>query len=77
MPPNWDANLSRARESQACRLLMSIPGVGMITATSFAIAIEDPANFKSSTSVGAWVGLTVRRYQSREVDCYGHICERE
>ena len=35
-----------ARQSQACRILMSIPGIGAITATSFVTAIEDPNNFK-------------------------------
>lgn len=50
-----------ARQSQACRILMSIPGSGAITATSFATAIEDPGNFKTSRSVGAWIGLTTRR----------------
>ena len=65
-----------ARQSQACRILMSIPGVGAITATSFATAIEDPDNFKKSRSVGAWLGLTTRRYQSGEVDYDGHISRR-
>ena len=65
-----------ARQSQACRILMSIPGVGAITATSFATAIEDPDNFKTSRSVGAWLGLTTRRYQSGEVDYDGHISRR-
>jgi transposase len=65
-----------ARQSQACRILMSIPGVGAITATSFASAIEDPGNFKKSRSVGAWLGLTTRRYQSGEVDYDGHISLR-
>lgn len=41
---------------------MSIPGVGTITATSFVTAIEEPDNFKKSRSVGAWLGLTTRRY---------------
>jgi len=67
---------AEARQRQACRLLMSIPGVGTITATSFATAIEDPANFKSSRSVGAWIGLTTRRYLSGEVDYDGHISGR-
>ena len=53
-----------ARQSEACQLLMSIPGVGAMTATSFMTAIEDPDNFKKSRSVGAWLGLTTRRYQS-------------
>ena len=39
-------------------------------------AIEDPENFKKSRSVGAWLGLTTRRYQSGEVDFDGHISRR-
>jgi transposase len=65
-----------ARQSQACRILMSIPGVGAITATSFVTAIEEPDNFKKSRSVGAWLGLTTRRYQSGETDYDGHISRR-
>ena len=68
--------VASARQSAACQLLMSIPGVGAVTATSFATAIEDPANFKKSRSVGAWLGLTTRRYQSGEVDYDGHISRR-
>ena len=68
--------IASARQSKACQLLMSIPGVGAVTATSFTTAIEDPANFKKSRSVGAWLGLTTRRYQSGEVDYDGHISRR-
>lgn len=32
--------------------------------------------FKNSRSVGAWVGLTTRRYQSGDVDYAGHISRR-
>ena len=65
-----------ARQNQACRILMSIPGIGAITATAFTTAIERPDNFKKSRSVGAWIGLTTRRYQSGEVDYDGHISRR-
>jgi transposase len=68
--------VATARQSQACHLLMSIPGVGAFTATSFLAAVEDPANFRTSRSVGAWLGLTTRRYQSGEVDYDGHISRR-
>ncbi|WP_420969503.1 IS110 family transposase [Bradyrhizobium sp. B120] len=68
--------LAEARRSQQCQLLMSIPGVGAITATAYLTAVEDPANFKHSRSVGAWLGLTTRRYQSGEVDYDGHISRR-
>src|SRR4051794_2840884 len=67
-PPPWQVD--------AGRILMSIPGVGAIPATSFATAIEDPDNFKKSRAVGAWLGLTTRRYQSGEVDYDGHISRR-
>jgi transposase len=68
--------IAGARRSEACQILMSIPGVGAITATSFATAVEDPDNFRKSRSVGAWLGLTTRRYQSGEVDYDGHISRR-
>ena len=68
--------LAAARQSDACRILMSIPGIGAITATAFVTAIEDPENFRKSRSVGAWLGLTTRRYQSGEVDYGGHISRR-
>ena len=68
--------IAAARNSAPCRLLMSIPGVGAVTATSFTAAIEDPENFKRSRAVGAWLGLTTRRHQSGEVDYDGHISRR-
>ena len=37
---------------------------------------KDPQNFPKSRSVGAWLGLTTRRYQSGEVDFDGHISRR-
>lgn len=68
--------LAQARADEKCQLLMSVPGVGAITATAFIAAVEDPANFKRSRSVGAWLGLTTRRYQSGDVDYDGHISRR-
>ena len=41
-----------------------------------ATAVEDPENFRRSRSVGAWLGLTTRRYQSGEVDDDGPISRR-
>lgn len=68
--------IGNARQSEACQLLMSIPGVSVVTASAFATAVEDPANFRTSRSVGAWLGLTTRRYQSGQVDYNGHISRR-
>ena len=68
--------VTMTRDDQRCRLLTSVPGVGTMTATAFAAAVEDAANFKNSRAVGAWVGLTTKRYQSGEVDYDGHISRR-
>lgn len=68
--------LATARQSDACRVLTSIPGIGAITASAFVTAIEKPENFRKSRSVGAWWGLTPRRDQSGEVDYGGHISRR-
>ena len=68
--------IAAARPSPACRQLMTIPGVGAVTAASFAAAVEAPENFGTSRAVGAWLGLTPRRYQSGEADYDGHISRR-
>src|SRR3954454_16814100 len=68
--------VASARRSEACQILMSVPGVGAVTATSFATAVEDPETVRRSRSVGAWLGLTTRRYQSGEVDDDGPISRR-
>jgi transposase len=65
-----------ARASAPCRLMMTAPGIGALTALSYASMVEDPANFKSSRAVGAYIGLTVRSYQSGEIDYDGHISKR-
>ena len=40
------------------RLLRGIPGVGELVATSFMALVEDPARFRSSSEVAAYLGLT-------------------
>src|SRR6478609_7710107 len=62
-----------AREDTICQRFMTVPGVGEITALSFKAAVDDPARFKSSRTVGAHFGLTPRRFQSGETDNPGRI----
>ena len=62
-----------ARRSKRARLLMTTPGVGPIVALDFASAVDDPARFRSSQRVGAYFGLTQRKYQSGETDIVGRI----
>ena len=62
-----------ARNDAQVRRFMTAPGVGAITALCFLATIDDPARFKRSRSVGAYVGLTTRRYASGETDWTGRI----
>ena len=62
-----------AREDARTRLLMSAPGVGPIVGLTYVSAIDDPTRFKSSKGVGAYFGLTPKKYQSGEKDVTGAI----
>ncbi len=65
-----------AAGDEVCRRLMSVPGVGPVTALSFKAAVDDPSRFRRSRTLGAHFGLTPRRHQSGEVDISGHISKR-
>lgn len=61
-------------QSELCRRFMGIPGVGPVTALSVMTAIDDPARFRRSRDVGAYFGLTSRRFQSgSSIDFQGRI----
>ena len=68
--------IASARQSTVCRLLMTMPGIGSVTAASYTAAVETPGTFAHSLDVGAWAGLTPRRFQSGEIDYEGHISRR-
>jgi transposase len=61
------------RQEAVCRRLMSVPGVGPITALAFRATIDRPDRFRRSRDVGAHLGLTPARYQSGETDIQGKI----
>jgi len=62
-----------ARGDARARLLMTTPGVGVVTALTFAAAIDDPQRFGSARAVGPLFGLTPKKYQSGETDYTGRI----
>ena len=64
---------SAAAASAVCSRLMTVPGVGPMTALAYVTAIEEAHRFATSASVGAYLGLTPRRHQSADVDWSGHI----
>lgn len=66
----------QARVDDTCRRLMTIPGVGAVSAVTYVATIDTPDRFAKSRSVGAYIGLTSRRYQSGDVDYGGRISRR-
>lgn len=62
-----------AKESPLARRLMTVPGVGVMVSLGFIATIDDASRFRKSTDVGAFLGLTPRRYQSGETDYSGRI----
>src|SRR4051812_35116274 len=65
--------LALARNEEICRRLMSVPGVGPITALAFRATLDRPERFRRSRDVGAHLGLTPARHQSGETDTPGKI----
>ena len=63
----------QVKDSSACRLLMTAPGVGPVTALAYAATVDDPSRFAKSRALGPYVGLTSRRWQSGETDYGGRI----
>jgi transposase len=65
-----------ASQSQACEILMTIPGVGVQTSAAFAAAVDDAGRFRQSRNAGAYFGLVPRRHQSGELDWTGRITKQ-
>ena len=65
--------LHQVRADPVCRRLMTVPGVGPVTALTFRATVDVPARFSRSRSVGAHFGLTPRKWQSGEIDHMGRI----
>jgi transposase len=62
-----------AKTDDTARRLMTVPGVGPVVALAYISAIDDPQRFTHARDVGAYLGLTPKRYQSGEVDRAGRI----
>ena len=65
--------LKLTRDNDAARRLTTVPGIGPITALTFISTIDDPVRFRRSRNVGAYIGLTPKRYASGEIDRNGRI----
>src|SRR5574338_115114 len=66
-----------ARESAACKLLLSIPGIGLLTATAMVAATSGKVtHFKDARHFASWFGLTPKEYSSGSVRRLGRISKR-
>jgi transposase len=57
---------AQVKASPVCRLLMTAPGVGPVTAARFVAAIDDPLRFQSARQVRSYIGLTPGEHSSSE-----------
>jgi len=65
-----------ANQIKAAKRLMSIPGIGEITATAVVATVNDAKHFDSSRSFAAWIGLVPRQYTTGGVVRLGRISKR-
>ena len=65
--------LKIVKQDAVCRRLMTVPGIGAVTALAFKTGVDDPTRFRHSADVGPHFGLTPRRYESGETERVGPI----
>lgn len=62
-----------AKHDEEMRRLVTIPGVGAITAAAIKAYVPDPDGFKSGRHFAAWLGLTPKPHSSGGKERLGHI----
>lgn len=65
-----------ARQTDACRLLMTIPGIGPLIATALVAAVGDVQVFNSGREMAAWLGLVPRQRSTGGRPILGGISKR-
>lgn len=59
---HYDQELERlARAHPVCRRLLTIPGIGPVTATALVALVGDARQFRNGRQMGAWLGLVARQ----------------
>lgn len=59
-----------------CQRLLTIPGVGLLTATAMVAAVSDIAAFKNGRELAAWIGLVPRQHSTGGVTTLMGISKR-
>ena len=65
-----------SKQSDACKRLMSIPGVGLMSATALVLTMDDPKRFRSGRHFAAWLGLVPKQSSSGDRQVLGGISKR-
>lgn len=65
-----------AREMPEAMILMSVPGIGVLTATALVAFVGDLNRFSSGRHLAAYLGLTPREHSSGQTRRLGRITKR-
>lgn len=65
-----------SKSNEVCQRLMTIPGVGVITASAVVGTVSDVSVFKNGREFAAWLGLTPREYSTGGKQRLGRISKR-
>jgi len=66
-----------AKQSPACTTLLSIPGIGLLTATAMVAATSgNVSHFKNARHFASWFGLTPKEYSSGSTRKLGRISKK-
>jgi len=66
-----------AKQSPACTTLLSIPGIGLLTATAMVAATGgEVSHFQDARHFASWFGLTPKEYSSGNTRRLGRISKR-
>lgn len=61
------------KEHPVAKMLMSIPGIGPITALAILAVVADPSVFKNGRGFSAWLGLVPKQYSTGGKSILGRI----
>jgi transposase len=71
-----DERVAEVAKDETHQRLMSVPGVGPVTAVAFVAALDDPKRFRGPKQVRAYFGLVPREHSSGEKELRGHITKQ-
>ena len=65
-----------ARQDECCRRLISVPGIGALTASAVVAAIGNGAAFTKGRDFGAWLGLVPKQLSTGDRTILGRLSKR-